>query len=99
MAAAKLSREERAARTAAKVAAALEVLEVEVAAIQSGEDWKRFLELQAKLHAYSPSNVALIYAQHTAAYADGKVNTLEPGYVAGFTTWKALVGRHGTLRR
>jgi antirestriction protein ArdC len=100
MATEKLSREDRAARAAAKVTAAQEVLEAEVAAIQSGEDWKRFLELQAKLHAYSPSNVALIYAQHTAAYADGKVNTPEPGYVAGFATWRALgrnvnKGQHG----
>lgn len=100
MAREKLSREERAARAAAKVAAAQEVLEAEVAAIQSGEDWKRFLELQAKLHAYSPSNVALIYAQHAAAFAEGRVTAIEPGYVAGFTTWRALgrsvnKGQHG----
>lgn len=86
MAAGKLSQKQRAARTAANAAAAVEVLEAEMAAIHPGEDWKRFLELQAKLHIYSPSNVALIYAQHTA---ERRVTGIAPGCVAGFTT---LVG-------
>lgn len=95
-----LSKEETARRSEAKLTAAQETLAAEVAALQSGEDWKRFLELQAKLHTYSANNAMLIAVQHSRAYAEGRVSTSEPTYVAGFNTWRALgrvvnKGQHG----
>lgn len=84
------SKEEHAALRAAKVEAALEVLADAVGSLRSGEDWRRFLGLQSRLHAYSANNVLLIAAQHAQAYDEGRVDTPEPTYVAGFNTWKAL---------
>lgn len=75
---------------AAKVAAAQETLQHEIARITTGEDWRRFLTMQARLHHYSAGNVQLIWAQHAEAHAEGRVPEPEPTYVAGFTTWKAL---------
>ncbi len=94
------SKEDWADRVAAKVAAAQEVLAEQVAALRSGEDWKRFLDFQARLHAYSPGNCMLIQVAHALAFAAGAVPTPEPTYVAGFNTWKALgrsvdKGQHG----
>jgi hypothetical protein len=77
-------------RIAQKVEAAQAVLEREVAALVSGEDWLRYLTVQARLHAYSANNVLLIAAQHAMAFTDGLVNAPEPSVVAGFNTWKAL---------
>jgi hypothetical protein len=98
--AARFSGEDRAERVAAKVAAAQEVLAEQVAALRSGEDWKQFLDFQARLHQYSPNNVLLIGAQHADAHAHGLVDTPAPTYVAKFNTWKALgrsaeKGQHG----
>lgn len=95
-----LSRQEWAERAAAKVAQAQRVLASAVAALQSGEDWQRYLAFQARLHVYSPNNVMLITAQHAAAYDEGWVGAPEPTYVAGFNTWRALgrsvdKGQHG----
>ncbi len=100
MARPKMASDEWAARAQAKVSAALSVLAEEVSALRSGEDWQRFLCFQARLHAYSPNNVLLIYAQHAHAFAQGRIATPEPTYVAGFHTWKALGrsverGQHG----
>lgn len=80
--------------------AAQTLLVEQVEAIQSGEDWKRYLHFQAQLHRYSSRNVTLIYAQHAQAYQEGRVSDPEPGYVAGYNTWKALgrcvdKGQHG----
>jgi hypothetical protein len=86
----RLSREGYAQRRAEKIEAAQAVLADQVAAIQSGEDWRRYLAVQARLHTYSASNVLLIVAQHAKAIADGNVATPLPSYVAGFQTWKAL---------
>jgi hypothetical protein len=96
------SRQEAAEHRAKLVADAQEVLASEVKALRSGEDWKRFLQFQSRLHAYSPNNVMLVYAQHARAYEDGQVSEPSPGYVAGFNTWKALgrsvvKGQHGYL--
>ena len=84
------SREETARARAAKVAAAQDTLATEIARITTGEDWKRFLQLQARLHHYSANNTLLIWAQHATAHEEGRVAVPEPTYVAGFTTWKAL---------
>lgn len=75
---------DRSERGAQRVAAAQETLAAEIAALQSGEDWQRFLDLQARLHAYSPNNCLLIAAQHARAFADGLVDDPDPGFVDGF---------------
>lgn len=85
---------------AARVAAAQEVLAAEVAALVTGDDWRRFLDFQAKLHDYSPNNVMLIFAQHAKAFEEGRVPDPTPTYIAGFNTWRALErqvdrGQHG----
>ncbi len=82
--------EETAVLRAAKVEAALEVLADAVGAIHSGDDWRRFLELQSRLYAYSANNVMLIAAQHLQAFEQGRVSSPAPTYVAGFNTWKSL---------
>ena len=40
-------------RAAERVVAAQGTLASEIAALQSGEDWQRFLDLQSRLHSYS----------------------------------------------
>ena len=100
MARAQDARQEPAERAAARIAAAQETLAAEVAALRSGEDWRRYLDFQAKLHPYSPNNVMLVARQHARAFADGVVPSAEPTYVAGFNTWRALgrtvnKGQHG----
>lgn len=74
----------------AKVEAAQRVLEERIEALTSGADWCRYLGFQSKLHQYSPNNVMLIWAQHAAAFADGRVGAPEPSVVAGYRTWQAL---------
>ncbi len=96
----RLSKDEWAKRAAAKVSQAQERLATEVAALQSGDDWKNYLAFQARLHAYSPNNVMLIAAQHAAAFEEGRVPEPLPTYVAGFNTWRSLgrsvgKGQHG----
>ena len=100
MAMPRMSKQEWQEQSAARVAAAQEVLKREVTAIQSGDDWQQFLRLQARLHSYSPNNVLLIWRQHVQALEEGRVATSEPTYVAGFRAWQALgrqvaKGQHG----
>ena len=100
MAEGQLGRQDRHERIVAKVAAAHALLMEQVAALQSGEDWKRFLTVQARLHQYSPNNAVLISVQHAQAFAEGRVDSPDVRYVAGFQTWKALgrsvdKGQHG----
>jgi antirestriction protein ArdC len=45
----------------------------------SGDDWRRFLEVSQRLHAYSPNNVLLILAQRPTA-----------SRAAGYRTWRSL---------
>lgn len=87
---ARTTRREWADQTAARVAAAQELLAAQLAELRSGEDWKRYLTFQARLHRYSPNNATLIHIQHAHAYAAGLVGEPEPSYVAGYGTWKAL---------
>jgi hypothetical protein len=94
--------EDRQKRVEARLAVAQETLAAEVAALRSGEDWKRFLDFQARLHTYSPNNVLLIAAQHAQAFREGCVGSPDPGWVAGFQTWRALGrgvdrGQHGYM--
>lgn len=95
-----LTREQSRDRAAEKVAAAQEVLAAEVASLVTGDDWRQFLDFQAKLHDYSANNVMLIFAQHAKAYEEGRVPEPSPSFIAGFNTWRALDrqvdrGQHG----
>ena len=94
------TKEQHRDRTAEKVTAAQEVLAAEVAALVTGDDWRQFLDFQAKLHDYSANNVMLIFAQHAKAYQEGRVPEPTPTFVAGYETWRALGrsvdrGQHG----
>jgi hypothetical protein len=64
-----------------------------VAALASGEDWKRALTFAAQFRSRSFNNTMLIYAQHYAAYGEGRVPDPTPTCVAGFHQWLSL-GRH-----
>jgi len=64
-----------------------------VAALVTGEDWKRALTFAAQFRSRSFNNTMLIYAQHYQAYGEGRVPEPTPTYVAGFKQWLAL-GRH-----
>ncbi|MDQ2727722.1 MAG: ImmA/IrrE family metallo-endopeptidase [Actinomycetota bacterium] len=99
---ARLSSEEHAKRVAEKVGAAQTVLAAEVESLVTGADWRDYLDLAARLHAYSPNNIMLVRAQHAQAYAEGLVPASEPTFIAGFGTWKALGrcverGQHGYM--
>jgi hypothetical protein len=64
-----------------------------VAALVTGEDWKRALTFAAQFRSRSFNNTMLIYAQHYSAYNEGRVPEPTPTYVAGFHQWLSL-GRH-----
>ena len=64
-----------------------------VAALVTGDDWRRALEFAARFRARSFNNTLLIYAQHLAAHEEGRVPEPTPSYVAGFKQWLSL-GRH-----
>jgi hypothetical protein len=89
----------RAAREA-KLEALQEQLSQSVAALVTGEDWKRALTLAAQFRGRSFGNCMLIAAQHFAAYNEGRVPQPTPTYVAGFHQWLSLgrsvaKGQHG----
>jgi hypothetical protein len=97
---ARISRQEWYDQIAVRVAAAQELLASKLSELRSGQDWKRYLTFQARLHHYSPNNATLIYFQHAHAYAAGLVSEPEPSCIAGHRTWKALGrtverGQHG----
>ncbi|MGC9156490.1 MAG: DUF6782 family putative metallopeptidase, partial [Ferrimicrobium sp.] len=75
---------------AEKVRAAQAILEAEIVKLRSGDDWQRYLAFAAELHSYTPNNAQLIMAQHAIAFQHGQVSDPNPGFVAGFRTWKAL---------
>jgi hypothetical protein len=56
----------------------------------SGEDWRRAMEFAARFRSRSFNNTLLIWVQHTAAYAAGRVPAPMPSYVAGFNQWQQL---------
>jgi integrase len=70
--------------TADKLTALHERLAEQVAALRSGEDWRRWLDVARRFHGYSFNNTLLIAAQRPDATA-----------VAGYEAWKAL-GRQVT---
>lgn len=64
-----------------------------VAALVTGEDWKRAMRFAAQFRSRSLNNTMLIYAQHHKAHTEGRVPEAAPTYVAGFKQWLSL-GRH-----
>lgn len=64
-----------------------------VAALVTGEDWKRALTFAAQFRSRSFNNTLLIYVQHFSAFEEGRVPEPTPTYVAGFHQWLSL-GRH-----
>ena len=70
--------------TADKLAALHERLAEQVAALRSGQDWRRWLDVARRFHGYSFNNTLLIAAQRPDATV-----------VAGYEAWKAL-GRQVT---
>jgi hypothetical protein len=83
------SRESRDAR----LDAIHEQLTRSVAALVTGDDWRRALEFAARFRSRSFNNTMLIYVQHYAAYQAGRVPEPTPTYVAGFKQWLSL-NRH-----
>ena len=79
----------------AKLEAMHENLTNAVAALVTGEDWRRAIEFAAHFRSRSFNNTLLIYAQHYAAFQEGRVPERTPSYVAGFKQWLSL-GRHVT---
>jgi antirestriction protein ArdC len=77
----------------AKLEALQQQLSDSVAALVTGEDWKRALTFAAQFRSRSFNNTMLIYAQHYSAYNEGRVPEPTPAYVAGFHQWLSL-GRH-----
>jgi cell division protein FtsB len=78
-----LTKEQQQAANMAKVKEAQALLASEVEKLVSGEDWQRYLELQARLHHYSPRNAMLIAVQHEAAYRKrpAGLRCARPGYL------------------
>ena len=61
-----------------------------VAALVTGDDWRRALEFAARFRSRSFNNTMLIYVQHYAAHQAGRVPESTPTYVAGFKQWLGL---------
>jgi N-terminal domain of anti-restriction factor ArdC len=61
-----------------------------VAALITGDEWKRALEFAVRFRARSFNNALLICWQHDVAYRRGFVPESFPTYVAGFKQWQAL---------
>lgn len=88
------------AARAERVEAARAVLAEAVTNLRTGEDWRRFLRFEARLHAYSANNVMLIAVQHARAFEAGTVATPFPSSVASYRRWQQLgrqveKGQHG----
>jgi hypothetical protein len=77
----------------AKLEALQQQLSESVAALVTGEDWKRALTFAAQFRSRSFNNTMLIYVQHYSAFTEGRVPEPTPTYVAGFHQWLSL-GRH-----
>ncbi|QCX27661.1 ArdC-like ssDNA-binding domain-containing protein [Nocardioides jishulii] len=74
----------------AKLEALHEKLTASVAALVTGEDWKRALEFAARFRSRSFNNTLLIHVQHYSAHREGRVPHPSPTYVAGFKQWLSL---------
>lgn len=59
----------------------------------TGEDWRAAMEFAARFRTRSFNNTLLIWVQHAAAHAEGRVPDPYPTFAAGFKQWQSL-GRH-----
>jgi len=82
----------RAAREA-KLDELQERLTAAVEQLVTGEDWAQALAFAARFRSRSFNNTLLIFAQHEAAYLEGRVSEPLPTFVAGYRQWEQL-GRH-----
>ena len=74
----------------AKIAALQDKLTSAVESLITGEDWRRAIEFAAMFRSRSFNNTLLIWMQHTAAHAEGRVPEPFPTHVAGFQQWREL---------
>ena len=74
----------------ARLEAVQQRLNESVAALVTGEDWRRALEFAARFRARSFGNTMLIHLAHQEAFKAGKVPNPTPTYVAGFKQWQSL---------
>ncbi|MFX4288282.1 ArdC-like ssDNA-binding domain-containing protein [Zafaria sp. Z1313] len=81
--------EARAARDA-KLDELHERLTGEVETLVSGEDWARALSFAARFRSRSFNNTLLIWVQHEANFAAGRVAEPFPSFVAGYRQWQQL---------
>ena len=81
-------------QTLAAREAKLEMLQQQLTAsieqLVTGEDWGRAMTFAARFRSRSFNNTMLIYAQHAAAYEQGRVPVPSPSYVGGFRQWLSL---------
>ncbi|MCH3973642.1 ArdC-like ssDNA-binding domain-containing protein [Bifidobacterium tibiigranuli] len=56
----------------------------------TGEDWTRALSFAARFRSRSFNNTLLIWAQHQAAFEQGRVAEPFPTHVAGYRQWQGL---------
>ncbi|PZF86042.1 ArdC-like ssDNA-binding domain-containing protein [Jiangella anatolica] len=61
-----------------------------VEALVSSADWRRAMAFAARFRSRSFNNTLLIWAQHLAAFEQGRVPEPVPSYVAGFKQWRTL---------
>ena len=74
----------------AKLEALQEQLSESVAALVTGEDWKRALTFAAQFRGAQLQQHDADRGQHFAAYNEGRVPEPTPTYVAGFHQWLSL---------
>ncbi|SEE48048.1 ArdC-like ssDNA-binding domain-containing protein [Jiangella alba] len=75
---------------AAKLAQLHEELTGAVEGLVSSADWRRAVVFAARFRSGSFNNTLLIWAQHLAAYGQGRVPEPVPTYIAGYRQWKGL---------
>ena len=56
----------------------------------TGDDWAAALRFAARFRSRSFNNTLLIWVQHAAAFAEGRVPEPFPTYVAGYKQWQQL---------
>jgi hypothetical protein len=61
-----------------------------VETLVTGNDWARTLSFAARFRSRSFNNTLLIWAQHQAAFEQGRVPEHTPTLVAGYRQWQAL---------
>ena len=83
----------------AKLNAVHEKLTNAATSLVTSEDWRSALEFAAQFRSRLFDNSLLIYAQHVAAYQEGRVPEPTPSYVAGFKVAQSRPpGREGAVR-